>query len=78
MQRLILLSLACALFACSDDKPPSPGKVDAGETTRDSGTNEDDAGEAPASEGLERPPGKLERPPAKKLPDDLKPPGFAK
>lgn len=70
MQKLILLTSLCALLACSDSKQ----KADAGD---DGNTGDVDAGETSAGE-LERAPGSLPRPPSKKLPDDLKPPGFAK
>lgn len=81
MQKITLLLLACALFACSDnDKLPSGGgDRDASSEKRDAGsTDERDGGETPAASGLERAPGSLPRPPGKKLPDDLKPPGYEK
>ncbi len=82
MHKLTLLALAFALVACSDgDKLPSGGNRDAGGgETGDAGTTEDGdgGGEAPAASSLERPPGSLQRPPGKKLPDDLKPPGYEK
>jgi hypothetical protein len=81
MKKLMLLVLASGLLACSDGKTPSERKSDAGEETKGDGgvTHEDDdAGETAASSGLERAPGALPRPPSSKLPDDLKPPDFAK
>jgi hypothetical protein len=78
MHKLILLSLACFLLACSDGKTSGNGKSDAGdENTSDAGAEpEDDASGAKASQ-LERAPGSLPRS-TKKLPDDLKPPDFAR
>jgi hypothetical protein len=80
MQKAMLLALACALLACSDGKPSSASKPDAGdENTNEAGSEpEDDAGASTEASGLERAPGSLPRPQAKKLPDDLKPPDFAK
>lgn len=77
MQNLTLLALALtvALVACSDnDKLPS-GERDAGGASGDAGTRGEGDG---AASGVERPPGSLPRPPGNKLPDDLKPPGYAK
>jgi hypothetical protein len=81
MRKPLLFALACALFACSDGKASGTHTQshDAGdETVSDGGApGEDDASETKS--GLERPPNSLSHPPtSNRLPDDLKPPGFAK
>jgi hypothetical protein len=80
MLKLTLLALAVSLAACSDnDKLPSSRNRDGGSESRDARTGRDgDSETLPSASGLERPPGSLPRPPGNKLPDDLKPPGYAK
>lgn len=73
MQKISLLLLALSLAACSDNDKLASGSRDAGSTD-----DQDGGGDAPASSGVERPPESLQRPPGKKLPDDLKPPGYEK
>ncbi|XXT21915.1 hypothetical protein WME91_42785 [Sorangium sp. So ce269] len=89
MRAWLLLIAACALCACSDDRPappPDPGSdaADAGKPGADAGGQPDGGADAGAQTDagadaaaplspLERPP-ELPRPPAGRLPDDLKPP----
>jgi hypothetical protein len=79
MQKLLLLSFACILLACSDSKS-NENIVDSGKPNAakpDSGDEWPDQPDAAVVSPLgERPPGSLERPPGEKLPDSLKPPGF--
>jgi hypothetical protein len=81
MRKLLLLSCACVLWACSDSKS-NENTVDSGSHPTDAGTPDgaeewpDQADAAQVSPLGERPPGSLERPPEEKLPDSLKPPGF--
>lgn len=84
MRKLLLLLLACSVWACSDGKNKDASdsgaheKPDASEWDPDAGEWPDEvkdaAGNDAASTRLERAPGSLERPPGEKLPDDLKPP----
>ena len=77
MRRLWPLLLAGSLlWACSDSKttPRDAGDHDHDHEHEDAGETQTDAG---TSLGVEQPQGNFERPPGEKLPEALKPPGFA-
>ena len=79
MRRLWPLLVAGSLMgACSDSKTDARDAGTASNDASDHNHNQEDAGESHAGPtGVDQPQGNLERPPGEKLPDALKPPGFA-